>query len=147
MKMSKSAPSKHHLREVMCFLYKSGKKVPEAHRMIVNTYGEECLTIRTVRKWYARFRSGNFSTDDIQRPGVEKKFEDDALVELLEQDACQSQQQLANALCVTQQAVSMRLEKLGYRYQQGSTQLKVRMVGNIQTILGKISLANAVYFL
>uniref|UniRef100_A0A182QRK4 Mos1 transposase HTH domain-containing protein n=1 Tax=Anopheles farauti TaxID=69004 RepID=A0A182QRK4_9DIPT len=117
--MSDDPPSKHHLREVMCFLYRAGKKAAAAHRMIVDTYGEDSLSERTVRKWYVRFRSGNFRTDDLQRPGVEKKFEDETLMELLEHDACQTQQQLANALSVTQQAVSLRLEKLGFIYQQG----------------------------
>ena len=50
----------------------------------------------------ARFKSGDFGLQDEERPGQPKKFEDEELEALLDEDCCQTQEELAESLGVTQ---------------------------------------------
>lgn len=118
--MATFEPNKRHLREVLLFAFHSKKSAAEARRMIVDTYGEASISERTCRKWFQRFKSGNFDVEDKERPGPVKKFEDADLVTLLDEDPCQTQHELAAALGVTQQSISHRLKALGMIQKQGT---------------------------
>jgi histone-lysine N-methyltransferase SETMAR len=50
---------------------------------------------------------------DRERPGQPKRVEDEELEQILDENPCQTQLELANALGVTQQSISHRLQKLG----------------------------------
>ena len=47
--------------------------------------------------------------EDEESPGLPKKFEDQELEALLDEDCCQTQEELAESLGVTQAAISKRL--------------------------------------
>ena len=47
--------------------------------------------------------------------GSKKKFEDEELEALLDEDCCQTQEELAESLGVTQAAISKRLKAAGSR--------------------------------
>ena len=53
-------------------------------------YSEHALAERTCQKWFARFKSGDFDLEDEERPGQPKKFEDEELEALLDEDRCQT---------------------------------------------------------
>ena len=76
------------------------KTSAESHRTLVEVYGEHALPERTCQKWFARF-------------GQPKKFEDEELEALLGEDCCQTQEELAESLGVTQAAISKRLKAAG----------------------------------
>ena len=59
------------------------------------------------------FKDRGFSVEDKPRSGQPKKFEDKELEALLEEDQSQTQEELAESLEVTQQAVSVRLRAMG----------------------------------
>lgn len=117
--MSTFVPNSRHLREVLIFCFNMKKSAAEAHRMITQTYGENTLSERTCREWFQRFRNGNFDVEDRHGGGREKVFEDEELEALLDQDSCQTQEELASSLGVTQQAISKRLKALGMIQKQG----------------------------
>ena len=52
--------------------------------------------------------------------GQPKNFEDEELEALLDEDCCQTQEELAKSLGVTQAAISKRLKAAGYIQKQGS---------------------------
>jgi len=104
--------TKQHLREVLIFCF-NWKKSAEAHRMLVEVYGDTAPTDKSCRKWFRRFKDGDFSVEDKLRSGQSKKFEDKELEALLEEDQSQTQEELAESLGVTQQAVSVRLRAMG----------------------------------
>ncbi|EGI58564.1 Mariner Mos1 transposase, partial [Acromyrmex echinatior] len=87
------------------------KSAAEAHRMLVEVYGDTVPTNKLCRKWFRRFKNGDFSVEEKPRSGQPKKFEDKELEALLEEDQSQTQEELA--LGVTQQAVSARLRAMG----------------------------------
>ncbi|EFN75994.1 Histone-lysine N-methyltransferase SETMAR, partial [Harpegnathos saltator] len=58
--------------------------------------------------------------EDKERSGRPKVYEDTELEALLEEDSCQTQEELALTLEVTQQAISHRLKSLGMIQKQGN---------------------------
>ena len=54
------------------------------------------------------------------RPGQPKKFEDEELEALLNEDCCQTQEELAESLGVIQAAISKRSKTAGYIQKQGN---------------------------
>ena len=41
--------------------------------------GEHAPSEPSCREWFRKFKSGDFSVEDIERPGQPKKFEDEEL--------------------------------------------------------------------
>ena len=62
------------------------KTATESHRILVEVYGEHALAQRTCQKWFALFKSGDFGLEDEERYGQAKKFEDEELEALLNED-------------------------------------------------------------
>ena len=118
--MSNFVPEKVFLRGVVFYYFNVKKTVAESHRILVEVYGEHVLAEWTCQKWFARFKSGDFSLGDEERPGQPKKFEDEELVSLLDEDCCQAQEEIAESLGVTQAAISKRLKAAEYIQKQGN---------------------------
>ncbi|GFX49440.1 mariner Mos1 transposase [Trichonephila clavipes] len=95
------------------------KSAAEAHRMLSNTYGEAAISERTCREWFQRFMNCDFEVEDQHGGGREKVFEDAELEALLDQDSCQTQQELSGSLGVTQQAISKRLKLFARQRRKG----------------------------
>ncbi|GFX73146.1 mariner Mos1 transposase [Trichonephila clavipes] len=78
------------------------------------------LVKKTCREWFQRFTNGDFYVEDQHGGGREKVFEDAELEALLDQDSCQTQQELAGSLGVTQQAISKRMKVMEMIQKQGN---------------------------
>ena len=118
--MSNFVPEKVFLRRVLLHHFNMKKTVAESHRILVEVYGEYALAERTCQKWFARFKSGDFGLEHEERPGQPKKFEDEELEALLDEDCCQTQEDLAESSGVTQAAISKRFKAAGYIQKQGN---------------------------
>ena len=118
--MSKYEPTKQHLRESLLLFFNLKKSATEAHRLLSEAYPEYAPEVRVCQQWFARFRSGDFDVEDKERPGQPKKFEDEELEALLDEDPCQTQEELALSLGVTQATISRRLKAAGYIQKQGN---------------------------
>ena len=59
--------------------YQKKKKATEAHRLLVETYGEHAPVIRTYETWFRQFKSGDFDLTDNDHSGAVKKLEDEEL--------------------------------------------------------------------
>jgi len=70
--------------------------------MLSNTYGETAVSERTFREWFQRFKNGDFDIEDRHGGGREKVFKDVGYEALLHEDLCQTQEELAESLGVTQ---------------------------------------------
>ena len=118
--MSNFVLIKQHSQEllVLCFDWK--KSGAEAHRMLVEVYGDNSSTDKSCREWFRRFKNRDFSVEDKPRYGQPKKSEDKELKELLDEDPTQTQEELADTLGVTQQAVFVRLKSMGMIQKQGN---------------------------
>ena len=85
---SNFVPEKVFLREVLLHYFNMKKTVVESHRILVEVYGEHALAELTCQKWFARFKSGDFGLEDEEHLGQPKKFEDEELEALLDENCC-----------------------------------------------------------
>ena len=99
--MSNFVPEKVFLPGVLLHYFNMKKTAAESHCILVEVYGEHTLAERTCQKWFARFKSGDFGLEDEERPGQPKKFEDEELEALVDEDCCQTQEELAESLGLT----------------------------------------------
>ena len=67
----------------------------------------------TCKRWYQKFRQGDFSLKDESRAGRPEKIETDELQALLDINSTQTEKELAEQLGVMQQAISVRLHRMG----------------------------------
>ena len=118
--MSSFVPEKVFLRGVLLYYFNMKKAAAESHLFSVEVYGEHALAERMSQKWFARFKNGDFGLEDEERPGKPKKFEDEELEALLDEDCCQTEEELAKSLGVTQAAISKRSKAAGYIQKQGN---------------------------
>ena len=118
--MSNFVPDKVFLRGVLLHYFNMKKNAAESHRILAEVYGEHALAEQTCRKWFSRFKSDNFKLEDKERPGQPKKFEDEELESLLDEDPCQTLQDLVESLGVYFSIVSKRLKVMGMIQKQGN---------------------------
>lgn len=111
--MSNFVPDKEHLRGALLFLFNWKKSAAEAHRILVEVYGDNALSETRCRAWFRQFKDGIFNVTDKERENRPKVFEDTELQGLLDEDDTQSQKQLAAQLGVSRQAISKRLHAMG----------------------------------
>ena len=65
--MSSFKPNKRHLQELLIYFFNLKKSAAEAHRLLVETYGEAVLSERSCREWFQKFKNGEF---DIEAKNV-----------------------------------------------------------------------------
>lgn len=111
--MSNFVPNKQHFREVLLFYFNWDKSASEAHRILVEVYGESAPSNKTCFRYFQRFKKGDFSVEDKERSGRPKKYEDSELEALLEEDPNQSLRELADELNVTKSSLGRRLHVSG----------------------------------
>ena len=103
------AITKEHIRFSIHFAFHLKKNAAEATAMICAAYGENAVSHAACKRWYQKFRQGDFSLKDESRAGRPEKIETDELQALLDINSTQTEKELAEQLGVTQQAISVRL--------------------------------------
>ena len=88
----------------IALLYQN-KSAAEAHRILVETYGDNVLSDTTCRDWFRRFKNNDFKLKDKERSGAPKKFEDKELEEILDEDRSQTLAELGKTLQVDESTV------------------------------------------
>lgn len=92
MKMSKFVPKKSFLPGILLHHYFIKKTPAESHRILVEVYGGYTLSETSCRDWFRRFKCGDYSVEERKHPGQQKKFEDEELETLLDEDSYQTQE-------------------------------------------------------
>lgn len=118
--MDNFEPKKAFLRGILLHYYFMKKSAAESHRILVEVYGEHALSETTCRDWFRRFKDGDFGIEDKERSGRPAKFEDVELEVLLDEDPCQTQEELAKSLGVDQSTISRRLKAAGFIQKHGN---------------------------
>ena len=62
--MSSFEPNKRDLRELLIYFFSLKKFAAEAHRLLVEKYGEAALSKRSCREWFQKFKNGEFDIED-----------------------------------------------------------------------------------
>ena len=88
--MSDFVPKKVYMRGILQHYFIQKKFAAEAHRILVENYGNHALSETTCRDWFRHLKNNDFDVEDKERSGTPKKFEDDELEALLHEDSCQA---------------------------------------------------------
>lgn len=81
--------------------------------MICTAYGEYAVSYVTCKRWYKKFRQGDFNLDDESRAGRPQMVETNELQALLDIKSAQTEEELAEQLGITRQAIPLRLHAMG----------------------------------
>ncbi|KAG5314636.1 MOS1T transposase, partial [Pseudoatta argentina] len=84
LKMSIFVPIKVYLRGILLHYFIQKKSAAEAHRILVQTFGDNALSDTTCRDWFRRFKNNDFELEDKERSGAPKKFQDKELEQLFD---------------------------------------------------------------
>jgi len=101
------------LWELLIYFFNLKKSAAEAHRLLVEAYGDAVLSERSCREWFQKFKNGKFDVEDKEHSGRPKVYKNAELEALLDEDSCQTQKEFVLTLGVTQQTISYRLKSLG----------------------------------
>ena len=74
--MSNFEPNKRHLWELLIYFLNLKKSAAEAHRLLVEAYGEAALRERGCHEWLQKFKNGEFDIEHKERSGRPKLYED-----------------------------------------------------------------------
>ncbi|CAK9813192.1 Histone-lysine N-methyltransferase SETMAR [Anthophora plagiata] len=107
--------SNEKLRYILQYYYDKGKNVAQACEKICAVYGEVFLSKSAARKWFARFRSGNFNVKDESRSGRPITEKADEILEKVQQDKHISSVDIGMELDIDHKTVLNHLHKAGYK--------------------------------
>jgi len=113
------AITKEHVRFSIHFAFHLKRNAAEATAMISVAYGENVVSYTTCKRWYQKFRQGDFNLEDEPRAGRPQEMETDELRALLDINTAQTEKKLAEQLGVTQQAISICLHTMGKVQKEG----------------------------
>ena len=100
-------------RPIFLYEFKLNQSAPETHRKINQTFGSDSVNERTVRRWFAKFRSGDFSLEDDPPSGRPTVIQGEDLRSLVETDPSQTVCGMAEELGVSSHAGFDGLKRIG----------------------------------
>ena len=93
-------PKKMYLQGILLYYFIRKKSPAETHRILVENYGDNCLSETTYRDYFRCFKDNDFDVEDKEHSRAPKKFEDKELEALLHEDLCKVQAEFAESLGV-----------------------------------------------
>ncbi|GAU97186.1 hypothetical protein RvY_08528 [Ramazzottius varieornatus] len=104
---------KSKVRTIFEYEFRRGTKAARTARNINNVFGEDATNERTVERWYARFRSGDFSLEDHPHGRPKLKVNNDELRKLVESDPSQTSAVLSQHFNVSPVTIDLHLRQIG----------------------------------
>ena len=113
IKMECQADKTEHFRHHLVFAFNRGVKAAEAAREICAVYGERAMPESTARRWFSRFKNGNFDLKDGSHTGRPIEFDEERLNQLLHENPRQTTRELAEQMDCDQKTVVNHLHSMG----------------------------------
>ena len=105
---------KQHFWHLMLYYFKKGKNATETHKKICTVYGEGAVTDRMCQKWFAKFRAGDFSLDDVPRLSRPVEVDSNQIRTITENNQRCATWERADILKISKSSVESHLHQLGY---------------------------------
>ena len=103
---------KQHFRHLLFFAFHRGQKAAEAARDICMVYRKGFISESTARKWFSKFKNGNFDIDNTPRNGRPSEFDQDHLKALLNEESCQTSRESAENINCDQKTTLIHLHSM-----------------------------------
>ena len=101
------------IRYSILYDFRAGLKAAESYRRLCQAYGQGVVTEQTVRNWFHRFASGNYSIKDESKSGRPTELDDEELLQLVESNPRLTTREMAMKLGTNQSTIVRHLQKLG----------------------------------
>ena len=102
-----------HIRHIILYHFEKGHTATEAWRDLSKLFGKGKMGDRQVRRWFERFKSGNTSLEDEEGRGRSSNFDDQALLQAVEEDESLTKRMLVEQFDVDHSTIVRRLRALG----------------------------------
>ena len=102
-----------HFRHLLLFEFNKRSNASQAARNICAVYGEDSINERTARRWFLRFREGNFGLEDTPRTGRPSEFDEERLNSLVHENPRQTTRELAIEMECDHSTIVRHLDSLG----------------------------------
>ena len=113
------ASDKQFIRHCIRYEFHQGKSAAKTCESICFVLGVNVVSKSTCKFWFRRFKEDDFDVSDRERSGAPQKVTNNELQALLDQNSCQTQNELAQQLGVTQQDISICLRQMGKILKEG----------------------------
>ena len=110
---------KQHFQHLLFFAFYRGQKAAEIAWDICMVYGEGVISKLTARKWFAKFKNGNFDIDDTPCSGRPSEFDEDHHKALLKEESHQTSHELAEKMNCDQKTIFNHLHSMGFAKKLG----------------------------
>ena len=110
----KMEEKKQHFWCITLYYFKKGKNTTEMQKKICAVYGAGAVTDRMCQKWFAKFRSGDFSLDNAPRSGRPVADDSDQIETFIESSQQYTTREIADILKISKSSVENHLHQLGY---------------------------------
>lgn len=107
------------IRQLLQYEYQLGHNAAEATKNICNAEGADSLNDSTARRWFQKFREGDFSLKDQPRTGRPVCIDSNELLTNIEENPTKSSRTLAEEFSCSQKSVINHLHSLGKQYRSG----------------------------
>jgi len=97
--------NKVHSRHLMLFYFRKGKNAAQTAKKICIVYGDSAVAESTVRKWFTRFRNGNFDLENRERSDRPAVVDDDQILTLIENNPRHTTRDIAEILHISHMSV------------------------------------------
>src|SRR5882724_7068637 len=101
-----------HIRHIMLYEYQRGNSATLATKNINEVY-ENALDVRKCQRWFAKFRSGDFSLTNLPRGGPEPEVDNMALEALVESNPRQTLREMAAIMECSHESIRLHLQQIG----------------------------------
>ena len=98
----------------MLYEFRKGVSVGTAQKNIQDVYLDRAPALRTVKKWFGRFRNGDFNMDDQPRSGRPSAIDDDIVSALVENNPRITTEEIAERMNIDNSSAFRHLKKLGF---------------------------------
>ena len=105
---------KQHFGHLLFFAFHQCQKAAEAAWDICMVYGKGVIGGSTARKWFAKFKNGNFDIDDTPRSRRSSEFDEDHLKALLKKESCQTSCEMAEKMNCDQKMILNHLHSMEF---------------------------------
>ncbi|XP_014481254.1 PREDICTED: histone-lysine N-methyltransferase SETMAR-like [Dinoponera quadriceps] len=104
---------KLHFRHSMLYEFQLGHNATETHKNLFSGFGPSKVKVRTVQRWFEKFRSGDMKLQDESCTGRPKELDDDVLRVLVGNELLLTTREIGDKLNVSHIIIENHLNKLG----------------------------------